>query len=46
MFSLLARVGFIGPVDKITGKAELRLYVNGIEKPVCRFCVFFPIKLN
>ncbi|CAF3317287.1 unnamed protein product [Rotaria socialis] len=32
--SLLARVGYIGSIDKITGKVELRFYVNGVEKPV------------
>ncbi len=34
--SLLARIDYIGCVDKITGKAELRLYINGIGKLVRR----------
>ncbi|CAF1175389.1 unnamed protein product [Rotaria magnacalcarata] len=32
--SLLARVGYIGSIDKITGKAELRFYINGVEKSI------------
>jgi hypothetical protein len=37
IFSLLARVEYIGCIDKVTGKAELRFYINGIEKPVIKF---------
>jgi len=37
IFSLLARIEYIGYVDKLTGKAELRFYINGIEKPVRKF---------
>lgn len=36
-FSLFARVEYIGDVDKITGKAELRIYINGIQKLVIKF---------
>ncbi|CAF3796506.1 unnamed protein product [Rotaria sp. Silwood1] len=32
--SLLARVEYIGCLDKLTGKTELRFHINGIEKPV------------
>jgi hypothetical protein len=39
--SLLARIDYIGCVDKTTGKAELRLFINGIEKLVMRN--YFPI---
>ncbi|CAF3340747.1 unnamed protein product [Rotaria sp. Silwood2] len=31
--SLLARVEYIGCLDKLTGKTELRFRINGIEKP-------------
>ena len=31
---LLARVDYIGSVDKITGKAELRFHLQGLEKAV------------
>ncbi|CAF0867079.1 unnamed protein product [Rotaria sordida] len=32
--SLLARVEYIGCINKLTGKTELRFRINGIEKPV------------
>lgn len=34
LFSLLARVDHIGPVDQSTGKTELRFFINDIEKMV------------
>jgi hypothetical protein len=34
LFSLLARVDHIGPVDQATGKSELRFFINDIEKMV------------
>jgi hypothetical protein len=34
IFSLLARVEYIGCVDKLTGKAELRFHIKGIDKTV------------
>jgi hypothetical protein len=37
LFSLLARVDYIGSVDKSTGKAELRFYIDDIEKTVINF---------
>ena len=32
--SLLARIEYIGPVDSATGKAELRFFIDDIEKMV------------
>jgi hypothetical protein len=34
IFSLLARVDYIGDVNKLTGKAKLRFYIKDIEKSV------------
>jgi hypothetical protein len=42
-FSLLPRVDYIGRVDKLTGKVELRFYINEIDKTVIK--IFF-YKMN
>ena len=34
LFSLLARVDYIGSVNKSTGKAELRFFIDAIGKSV------------
>jgi len=36
-FSLLARIDYIGSVDKLTGKVELRFYIDEIDKTVIYF---------
>ena len=37
IFSLLARVEYIGSIDKSTGKAELRFHIDDIDKTVIYF---------
>ena len=37
LFSLLARIEYIGSVDKSTGKVELRFYIDEIDKTVFYF---------
>jgi hypothetical protein len=37
IFSLLARIDYIGSIDKSTGKVELRFYIDEIEKTVIYF---------
>jgi hypothetical protein len=39
IFSLLARIDYIGSIDKSTGKVELRFYIDEIEKTVIYFLI-------